>query len=525
MCRFLLAFFLSSLAVSAQTLPDLGLKISNHDTPYRSVPKLQAFNMLDSSLPGGGMLPVLNATDKLSSRGANDPVVVTASPGEDIGAKVNAAVTSLGGSCGEIAIPAGNYKQATTIVVPRCISLRGVSGRGTILNYTPTSGWAIIVADGAGVGGNDYPEGAIEDLTLLGSGAATATGGIYLGGTDGVVGRSGATSSPSPAADPAGNFGDHENINRARIWGFGVGIQWGNNSWSNSIFESVITNNGTNLYYPAGLSNSGESIRITNTSIQNAAVLGINQVGFSDFYFYGDSCDYNLSCGNVLSAHFYGMHFEQTAGIILTVAGTAQPTVEIFGGAALLQAKGSASEPAMFYVNSSLNPTLTIDATYFQSNHPLTSLVKWNGSGGNPAINISNLPYHPSIPSLLSTACNFWGCNIFDNQSGLLMINSRNLSVASSGAITVAGRSLKPSLTGTTETITGTALSGTCDSGTVSVSGATIGMPVIVSSTTGTDIGGAFNVRASVTATNMVTVYVCGTGTPASLAYNVRVIQ
>jgi hypothetical protein len=105
------------------------------------------------------------------------------------------------------------------------------------------------------------------------------------------------------------------------------------------------------------------------------------------------------------------------------------------------------------------------------------------------------------------------------------MINSRNLSVASSGAITVAGRSLKPSLTGTTETITGTALSGTCDSGTVSVSGATIGMPVIVSSTTGTDIGGAFNVRASVTATNMVTVYVCGTGTPASLAYNVRVIQ
>jgi hypothetical protein len=50
-------------------------------------------------------------------------------------------------------------------------------------------------------------------------------------------------------------------------------------------------------------------------------------------------------------------------------------------------------------------------------------------------------------------------------------------------------------------------------------------MPVAASSTTGVDVGGAFNVRGSVTAANTVTVYICGTGTPASLAYNVRVIQ
>jgi hypothetical protein len=453
---------------------------------------------------------------------AQTVVVATVAPGEDIGEKVNAAVAALPGSCGEIDIPAGNYTQRTTIVVPRCINLRGASGYGTILKYIPTSGWAMIVADGAKVGGNDYPEGAIENLALLGSGSSHLTGGMYLGGTDGGVG---ATSSPSRAVDLIDNFGDHVNINRVRIFGFGVGIQWGNNAWSDSIFESVITNNGTNLYYPAGLSNSGESIRITNTSIQNAALLGINQVGFSDFYFYGDSCDYNLSCGNVLSAHFYGMHFEQKSGIILTVTGTAQPTVEIFGGAALLQAGGGAAEPAMFYVNSALNPTLTIDGAYFQSNHPLTSLVNWNGSGGNPAINISKLPYHPSVPSLLNTACNFWGCNIFDNQSGLLVINSRNLSISSAGAITAAGHALKPSLSGTTGTIAGTALLGTCDTGRVSIPGATMGMPVAVSTTTGADIGGAFNVRASVTATNVITVYVCGRGTPASLAYNVRVIQ
>jgi hypothetical protein len=76
-------------------------------------------------------------------------------------------------------------------------------------------------------------------------------------------------------------------------------------------------------------------------------------------------------------------------------------------------------------------------------------------------------------------------------------------------------------LTGTTGTITGTSLSASCDSGTATVAGAVVGTPVMVSSTSGADVGGAFNVRASVTSANTVTVYVCGTGTPASLAYNV----
>jgi hypothetical protein len=86
---------------------------------------------------------------------------------------------------------------------------------------------------------------------------------------------------------------------------------------------------------------------------------------------------------------------------------------------------------------------------------------------------------------------------------------------------TVGGIPIPISLTGTTATITGTALSATCDSGSVTVSGATVGHPVGVSSTTGADVGGAFNLRASVTAANTVTVFVCGTGTPPSLAYNV----
>lgn len=80
-------------------------------------------------------------------------------------------------------------------------------------------------------------------------------------------------------------------------------------------------------------------------------------------------------------------------------------------------------------------------------------------------------------------------------------------------------------LFGTTGTITGTALTATCDSGTASVPNAIVGQTVSVSSTTGVDVGGAFDLRALVTAAGTVTVYVCGTGTPASLAYNVGVHQ
>ena len=78
-------------------------------------------------------------------------------------------------------------------------------------------------------------------------------------------------------------------------------------------------------------------------------------------------------------------------------------------------------------------------------------------------------------------------------------------------------------LYGYTASITGTSLSATCDSGTTTVTGAIGGEPVIAVRADGTDIGGAFNVRASVTSANTVTVYICGTGTPPDGVYNVAV--
>ena len=106
-----------------------------------------------------------------------------------------------------------------------------------------------------------------------------------------------------------------------------------------------------------------------------------------------------------------------------------------------------------------------------------------------------------TVPALTDTLVNLTGTQTLTNK-------------------TVNGAQL---LSGATASITGTALTATCDSGTATVTGAIVGHPVAVSSTTGADIGGAFNIRGSVTSTNTVTVYVCGTGTPASLAYNVVV--
>lgn len=79
---------------------------------------------------------------------------------------------------------------------------------------------------------------------------------------------------------------------------------------------------------------------------------------------------------------------------------------------------------------------------------------------------------------------------------------------------------------GTTSSIGGSALTaGNCSSGTVTVAGAAPGMPVTVSTSNGTFLGGSFNLQASVTSANTVTVNVCAVvaGTPTAETYVVNV--
>ena len=151
-----------------------------------------------------------------------------------------------------------------------------------------------------------------------------------------------------------------------------------------------------------------------------------------------------------------------------------------------------------FYSNSTVPVTLVpgtgAAAAFYLENAAHTLNVVSVDNSGNTTILGSYL--NPNGPVIPSTATGYQG--------------------PATGYVQLA-------LSGTTGTITGTSLSATCDSGTASVTGAVVGHPVAVSSTTGADVGGAFNLRASVTATGTVSVYICGTGTPASLAYNVTV--
>jgi hypothetical protein len=89
-------------------------------------------------------------------------------------------------------------------------------------------------------------------------------------------------------------------------------------------------------------------------------------------------------------------------------------------------------------------------------------------------------------------------------------------------------QAISSSLSGVTGSIGGGALLlGGCASGTATIAGATVGQVVLASASDGTVLGGSFQVQASVTSSNTVTVNVCAVlaGTPSAKTYNVRVIS
>lgn len=343
---------------------------------------------------------------------ANSVVNAAMYPGADMGEQINNAIGAVG--CGEVLVPKGTYKMKSTIHKPRCVNLRGQSAYGTILNWASTSVTAVVIADDLGDG--KYPVGEISDLTIEGPGRDLSTGtGIYIGG--------------DPKSDPHG-WADHQNLNRVRVYGWGTAIAWGNNAWSTTILESLISHNKTGLYYPAGLSNSGESINVISTSTANSHV-ALDLPGYADFYFSHCRCDYNDTCGTVGSAIFVGEHFEQGKGRILTIAGTFQANVSIIGGWALIQ-ESTGTDSDMFYVNNGSNPQFLVQGLYMNANHTVKSAINWNGGGASAVLTVESLPYWKgggNIKDLLNTKCNFRGCTINDATTGYFAYNSSGSSV------------------------------------------------------------------------------------------------
>lgn len=311
--------------------------------------------------------------------------------GSDIGAWTNAAIAALLNHCGEIYIPAGTYTQTTTIgPVPRCVHLRGASAYGTVLNYTPTTGWAMILADSTASGAFG-PAGSVEDLTLQGPGPSSTTGGIYIGGSDG------GSTSPSTSIDPGTNYGDHMGIDRVRVGaikGFGVGVQWGENAWRNNINRCVISFNGTGLFFPTALPNSGENISLTNDSINNNTGIGLKIASGTvdtDFHVTDSSFDYNRSWaiqnGTSLSGapavYLIGGHVEQTSNWVQNFG--------YFSAVATMFTNGSDSGKLGWLIDNEAQNFTAVGGTYLNAGtgailKPSGICSTWLGVTANTAI-------------------------------------------------------------------------------------------------------------------------------------------
>jgi hypothetical protein len=378
-------------------------------------------------------------------------------PGADIGAQVNAAIAALPGGCGTVSIAAGAYAQTSTIIKPRCVSIKGEGAFGTQLQWKNAEGVAVLVEDNSDYSpgkalvsaANVYGQGEISDLTLEGSGAGKKTIGIYIGGDPtGSTVKIYAHGGPTDTVVSSKAYGDHQNFNRIRDLGFGIGVQWGNHAFINAFTQSIIAGHTTGIFYPAGLVDSGENMTFVKDGIGSSKV-GLEIDGFSDFYFFALSCDYNTSvCGNVTSGRFYGSHFEQYSGTVLNIAGTYQPEVQIVGGVVALTCspKGTpcpSSDPQIFNVPSNTaapNPSLVIQDVQFSSGHTYDYLVNWKPSGGLPILAIEDLPF-PSNDhglvwnALMNAPCNFYGCRIV-NVLGQNSFGGAHTRLAADGTLT-----------------------------------------------------------------------------------------
>lgn len=92
-------------------------------------------------------------------------------PGADIGAQINAAISSLPNG-GRVIIPAGDYSFSTTIVINRPVWLVGEGASTTTLHYTGSADAVRVEAGSA----PPYLSGGIERLSLVGNASPDAVG-------------------------------------------------------------------------------------------------------------------------------------------------------------------------------------------------------------------------------------------------------------------------------------------------------------------------------------------------------------
>jgi len=263
-------------------------------------------------------------------------------------------------------------------------------GDGTVWNWGGAQGTVAITNDNFGSSILPHTiDPFMTGINLVGNSATTTnpTVGVFLGGSS-----------------TLGSI--HTQLDSDSIHGFGIGVETATSTYDLDISNSVIRNNGYNLYFNLP-SNSGEGFTLNNDWIVDPAnASATNCIYFApnavaSFRMVGgslDDCGVNISSGN-LFVGFYGVHDENPGqGVYgsyprFTIA-TSTGTGVLISGGDLMNDGPASTTPAAPITNSA---NLTISGLTVDDNGSAaqwTNLVTESPSG---TVSISS-PYPVGSP-------------------------------------------------------------------------------------------------------------------------------
>jgi hypothetical protein len=268
---------------------------------------------------------------------------------------------------GTVSFGPGVFRITSTIRLNRNQQLEGAGAKASTFRCAMLSTPCVVVGDTEG-GVSNYGVSNLREFSIMGPGLKERGSiGIYLGG------------------DPAGKFSrsdafaDFVNMESVRITGFETGVMYGNNAYANKLDRVAIYGNSQGIFFPKGVSNSGEGESISNSSIFNNRGAGINLGGDSEWFVSGSSFDYNgeaaVWSGSIV--YFSQCHFEEATAPILTVrSGSTQ--VSIRDSEFLVQDKAGTSADVFDFYPQGMNITISHISIY--SNYQIPALMRFQGN-------------------------------------------------------------------------------------------------------------------------------------------------
>lgn len=318
-------------------------------------------------------------------------------PGVDIGAKVNAAYAALPATGGTIVVATSSSFSTTMNFNTANKSVRLECNAGVTLTYTGSATSTIFNTFQY----PNYPADAgIFGCFLYGSSGSVSTG-VELGGSNGAAGY----------------------VIESTVQNFGFGVVSGANTYLTTIQNSHLSNNNVN-YYVNSANNSGENLRVVNTTLadcktvprciylatDSTASIAFENVSFDNAQLFAESGNYNV---NITGGHFENPNYGATGRYSFIVASSsAQTNITITGTTFWNGATTTALSPNPFILNggylSLYNVTVAAGAS-------ISSPAFVQNIGGNAFINVFGFNETGTSIDTISTSTSI-GFNTADGQ-------------------------------------------------------------------------------------------------------------